>query len=55
MSFQNYRLPNNCLCKCLKSHVSIRPRKVNMLKNPKRALISTIVVLSVLFIISEKF
>ena len=36
MSFQNYRLQSTCLCKCLKSHVSVHPRKVNILKDPKR-------------------
>ena len=36
MSFQNYRLRNACLCKCLKSHVSVHPSSVNMLKGPKR-------------------
>ena len=35
MSFRNYRLLNTCLCKCLKSHVSVHPRIVNMLKDPK--------------------
>ena len=35
MSLQNYRLRNTCLCKCLKSHVSVHPRTVNMLKGVK--------------------
>ena len=35
MSFWNYRLLNTCLCKCLKSHVSLHPRTVNMLRGPK--------------------
>ena len=35
MSFQNYRLQNACLWKCLKSHVSVHPSSVNMLKSPK--------------------
>ena len=35
MSFRNYRLPNTCLCICLKSDVSVHPRIVNMLKGSK--------------------
>ena len=36
MPFQSYRLQNTCLCKCLKSHVSVHPRKVNVLNVPTR-------------------
>ena len=36
MSYRNYRLRNTCLCKCLKSHISVHPRSVNMLKGPKK-------------------
>ena len=35
MSFRNYRLQNTCFCKCLKSHVYVHSRRVNMLKRPK--------------------
>ena len=35
MSFPNHRPPNKCLCKSLKSHVSVHRRTVNMLKRPK--------------------
>ena len=35
MLFQNYRLRSTCLCKCLKSDVSVHPGTVNMLKGPK--------------------
>ena len=35
MSFRNCKLRNTCLCKCLKSHLSVNPRTVNMLKHPK--------------------
>ena len=35
MSFGNYTLRNTCLCKCIKSHVSVHPRPVNMLNGPK--------------------
>ena len=36
MSFQYCRMQNTCLCKCLKSHVEVERRTVNMLKCPKR-------------------
>ena len=32
MPFGNYRLRNTCLCKCLKCHVTVYPRTVNILK-----------------------
>ena len=35
MSFQKYRLQNTSFCKCLKSHVLVYPKSVNMLKGPK--------------------
>ena len=35
MSFRNYRLPNMCLCKCLKSRISVQPSTLNMLKGPE--------------------
>ena len=35
MSFWNYGLRDTGLCKCLKSHVSLHPRKVNILKVSK--------------------
>ena len=35
MSARNYRLRNMCLSKCLKSHVSVHPVTVNMLKGLK--------------------
>ena len=35
MSFRNYRLPNTCFCKCIKGHVPVHPRTVNMLMGPK--------------------
>ena len=39
MSFLNYRLQNTYLFKCLKSHVSVHPRKVNILNGPKHCCI----------------
>ena len=35
MSSRDYKLRNTCLCKCLKSHVSVHSKTVNMLKCPK--------------------
>ena len=35
MPFRKYRLQNTCLRKCLKSHVSVHPRTVNMLNRLK--------------------
>ena len=35
MSFRYYRLRNRCLYKCLKSHICVHPKTVNMLKGPK--------------------
>ena len=36
MSSRNYRVRNTYLCKYLKTHVSVRPRTVNMVKGPKQ-------------------
>ena len=35
MSLQTYRLQNKCLCKCLKSHISVDSKSLKMLKGPK--------------------
>ena len=35
MSFRNYRLQNRCLCKGLKSDLSVYPGTINMLKGRK--------------------
>ena len=35
MFFRNYRLRNTCLCKCLKSYLSVHPGTVDILKRPK--------------------
>ena len=36
MSSRIYRLRNTCLCKYLKSYVSVHPRRVNMVKGKKQ-------------------
>ena len=36
MPLRTYRLRNTCLCKCLKKHVYVHPRTVNMLKGAKQ-------------------
>ena len=55
MSFRNYRLQNRCLCKGLKSDLSVYPGTINMLKGRKYCCNLHDVVLSDLFITLGKF
>ena len=54
MSFRNYRMWDTCLCKCLKSHVSVNCMTVNICVR-NTAVICVIVVSSVLFITLGNF